>query len=147
MINKGLIPLFSNSFFLISQFFLLGKDSKEIFFLCCYLLLQVGFFFSELFGSGNFHFSQQSLSFFIFKLFTSSGVSFTFFETSLGPQCINISLSICSFFLKLSKLLYFLFLLFSQNPLLFLKFELSLLFSSIVLFDSGKLFLFFFLSF
>lgn len=83
-------------------------------------------FLLELLLSSLLEIGLNALSLGLLQLFSFSGVSFALFEGSLGPESINLSLSISSLLLKLPKSLDLSFLLLSHSLGLLLLFELKL---------------------
>jgi len=144
MFNEGILLLFFNLSFLLLDLLLLLNLIHVIFPLDSGLFGETGLFFSELLLSGNLKISLDSLSLLVLESFTLSGLSFSFLESSLGPKSIDLSLSISSFFLELSKSLNFLFFFILDSGGLKLSFVLLLVLGSLILND--LLFMILFLS-
>lgn len=135
MFNEGILLLFFNLSFLLLDLLLLLDLIHVIFPLDSGLFGETGLLFRELLLSGNLKISLDSLSLLVLESFTFSGLSFSFLESSLGPKSINLSLSISSFFLELSKSLNFLFFFILNSSGLKLSFVLLLVLGSLILDD------------
>ena len=127
MINESLFFAFFNFLFLHFCLLLFLDLVHVILSLYSSLFTKTRLFFCELFLSGDFEISLNSLSFGLFKSLSFSSLSFTFFKCSFGSQSINFSLSISSFFLQFSKSLNFSFFFILDS----LSFKLCLIFSLI----------------
>lgn len=88
----------------------------------------MGFFFEELLFPSHFQISEKSLFLLHIELFNISSLSFLCFISSLSSDSINLTLSICSFFLQISELLNFSFFLLFDSFFFHLMFKFSLLF-------------------
>lgn len=135
MFNEGILLLFFNLSFLLLDLLLLLDLIHVIFPLDSGLFGETGLLFRELLLSGNLKISLNSLSLLVLESFTFSGLSLSFLESSLGPKSINLSLSISSFFLELSKSLNFLFFFILNSSGLKLSFVLLLVLGSLILDD------------
>jgi len=135
MFNEGILLLFFNLSFLLLDLLLLLDLIHVIFPLDSGLFGETGLLFRELLLSGNLKISLDSLSLLVLESFTFSGLSLSFLESSLGPKSINLSLSISSFFLELSKSLNFLFFFILNSSGLKLSFVLLLVLGSLILDD------------
>ena len=135
MFNERILLLFFNLSFLLLDLLLLLNLIHVIFPLDSGLFGETGLFFRELLLSGNLKISLDSLSLLVLESFTLSGLSFSFLESSLGAKSIDLSLSISSFFLELSKSLNFLFFFILDSGGLKLSFVLLLVLGSLILND------------
>ena len=115
-----LLLLFNLSFLLFDLLLLLDLEHVVLSFNSS-LLSERALFFLELHLSGNLKISLNSLSLCMLESFSLPSLSFTFLESSLGSQGIDLSLSISSLLLEFSKSLDF-SLLFVLDSL---SFELS----------------------
>ena len=135
MFNEGILLLFFNLSFLLLDLLLFLNLVHVIFPLDSGLFGETGLFFRELPLSGNLKISLNPHSLLVLESFTFSGLSFAFLESSLGPKSIDLSLSISSFFLELSKSLDFLFFFILNSSGLKLSFVLLLVLGSLILND------------
>ena len=109
----------------ISLFF---HNFEELRFFEFSLHSQVRFFLEELLFPSHFQISEKSLFLLHIELFNIPSLSLLCFISSLSSDSINLTLSICSFFLQISELLNFSFFLLFDSFFFHLMFKFSLLF-------------------
>ena len=122
VINESVLLLLFNLSLLLFNLLLLLDLEHVVLSLNSSLLSEGALLLLELHLSGNLKVSLDSLSLLMLESFSLPSLSFTFLESSLGSQGIDLGLSIGSLFLELSQSLDFFLLLILDS----LSFELSL---------------------
>jgi hypothetical protein len=102
VVNKGTLLLLFDKSFLSFNLFLLLNLSHVVLSFDSRLFSEAALLLRELNLSGNLKVSLDSLFLLMLKSFSFSSLSLSLFEGSLGPQGVDLSLSIGSFFLELS---------------------------------------------
>jgi hypothetical protein len=102
MVDKSLLFLFFNLSFLLFNLLLLLDLIHVVLSLNSGLISKVCLLLRELSLSSNFEISLDSFSLCLFQSLSFSGLSLTFFKSSLGSKCINFSLSVSSLLLEFS---------------------------------------------
>jgi len=124
--DEGLLSIFFDLPFLQLDLLLLLDLVHVVFSLYTSLLGKGGCLLRELLLSSLFEISLDSLPLGLFKLFSFSGLSLALLKGSLGPQSINLGLSVSSLFLELSQTLDFPLFFFSNSLGFLLLFIFSL---------------------
>ena len=102
VVDKGILLLLFDQSFLSFNLFLLLNLGHVVLSLDSSLLCKTGLFLIELDLSSNLKVSLDSLSLLVLESFSFSGLSLALFESSLGPQGVDLSLSVGRLLLQLS---------------------------------------------
>lgn len=141
MVYKGVALFFLNFLFLSFDLLLFLDLVHVVFALNTGLFGKSRLLFSKLAVSCNFEVGLDSLSLDLLESFSFSGLSITLFESSLGSEGVDFSLSISSLFLELSQALDLTLLLLLDSLLLKLGLVLSLVACLLISYDLLLLFL------